>query len=174
MNRNILSTIEELESIDWFGNIGQLIDSSDVRAFPNIELALEAYRSPSWAGFKLMLRNRNFRDVAKNDYPGFKLWDSLAREALPRVESVIMNAQTSLRKHKGFTGNDINALRVDIWALVFELTYRDSCTTAPWRTRLLPVLKSGHLPCGWAGIEIDENWAGASDASLPQGNIYAF
>ncbi len=174
MKSHLLTALDELEAIPWYEHLGQPAIDTETIFVRDMKLAFESLRSPEWTGFKLMLRNRNYRDAARADYHGFKLWDSLARDAWPRVDGVIKNAQAKLKQNPMALSGDLSVIGTDIWALAFELTYKETCPLAAWRNRLLPVLNLGRMPCGWVGPEIDERWAGASDDPLPAGKLLVF
>lgn len=174
MNYALNDALSVLKAVPWCKNLGHAEPATGCLVLHDASQARESFETTEWAGFTLMIRNRNYRDAARGDHERFKQWDSLAQAAWSDVSTITETVRRELSSRLCPSAAALKRVDADVWAMLFELVYADLCRTAIWQTRVLPVFERGNLPCGWRGPAIDERWAGASDAALPEGHILIF
>ena len=174
MNDKLNEALSLLNALPWGTNLGRLEAVSGTLFLENADRARACFESAEWAKFKLMIRNRNYRDVARGDHARFKEWDKVAQSAWSDVAAITKKFRSELARKLNPSAPALKSVEADVWAMLFELVYADLCQTPVWQSRILPTLKCGNLPCGWSGPEIDERWSGASDDPLPDGKVLVF
>lgn len=174
MNDALNEALSLLNALPWVANLGRIEAVPESLFLENADRVRASFESPEWAKFRLMIRNRNYRDVARGDHARFKEWDKLAQSAWSDVSAIAKKIRNELSRGLNPSAPALKSVEADVWAILFELVYADLCQTPVWESRILPILKSGNLPCGWTGPEIDERWAGASDDPLPDGKVLFF
>jgi hypothetical protein len=174
MNDALNHALNVLKAVPWCENLGRAEDAPGCLVLRNSGQARESFASAEWAGFTLMIRNRNYRDVARGDHARSKEWDKIAQSAWPDVSAIAEKMRKEIALQLSPPTEALEGIATDVWAILFELVYADLCRTPVWQSRILPPFKRGNLPCGWSGPEIDERWAGASDDPLPDGKVLVF
>ena len=171
MNESLKEALALLNALPLIANLGRIEAVPGGLFFENADRARASFESPEWAKFRLMIRNRNYRDVARGDHARFKEWDRLAQAAWSDVSGISRKIRDALTRGLSPSEPSLKTVEADVWAILFELVYADLCKTPVWGSRVMPILKNGNFPCGWTGTEIDERWAGASDDPLPDGKV---
>ncbi len=175
MNDDLDVAVRALKQIHWLAKVGNAPEKGGEYLWAETpSAARHSLASPAWVNFKLMVRNRNYRDVARGNHTRFKKWDQFAQHAWGEVSAISDNIRRELTHRLDPPSSVLKNVDADVWAMLFELVYADLCLTPVWQSRLIPAFKRGHIPCGWVGDEIDETWAGASELPLPQGRVLIY
>jgi hypothetical protein len=61
----------------------------------------------------------------------------------------------------------------DLLGTLLECEFGDVTPGCFYLSRLLPIYRAGHFPCGWTGPKLDTDWA-VGDKPLPDGEILIY
>lgn len=175
MRRETCEILGQLESVPWCASCGQtFVPRADWVAVQSFAEAEKSSLSDGWIAFRLMISNRMHRDVSQSDYGRFSQWNAVSdvvqRAVTPLIERV---TKAWVRKSEP-SKKDRISLTWDIQGMCMEAEFSDLLPPLFFLPRLFECYKQGHRPCGWSGPMIDEKWAGASTAPLPDGKLLVF
>ncbi|MGH7947567.1 MAG: hypothetical protein ACREF9_21550, partial [Opitutaceae bacterium] len=98
MNDALNEALSLLNALPWVANLGRIEAVPESLFLENADRVRASFESPEWAKFRLMIRNRNYRDVARGDHARFKEWDKLAQSAWSDVSAIAKKIRNELSR----------------------------------------------------------------------------
>jgi hypothetical protein len=149
MHQRTIATLTELESVEWFANVGKH-DSSLVVFVNSWKEAVDSSQSDAWRLLCEEAANQYRSRLAERNMERFSEWNTIVRE-IKKVTIPLV-----LQKAKGVIDTDslpkgfIDSVQWDILHLCMEAEYADIFPPGFFASQGYWYLH-GHFPCGWEG-----------------------
>ncbi|MFC3107888.1 hypothetical protein ACFOFO_07930 [Undibacterium arcticum] len=149
MQQRTISTLDELDGIEWFSNIGKH-DSDHPIFLISWEEAMESCESAAWESLCQEAANQYRARLIERNVERFRDWNALAREVKQVTVPLV------LRKTKGVVNSNhlpkefIDTVQWDILHLCMESEFADVFPPGFYASQGYWYAK-GHFPCGWNG-----------------------
>jgi hypothetical protein len=149
LNQKTISTLDELDAVEWFCNVGR--KDSDYPVFlSSWDEAVKSCTGEQWESLCEEAANQYRARLCALDPGRFGAWNVIVREVkevtIPFVQKKIQHIVAEKKLPKVFT----DTIQWDILHLCMESEYADIfppgfyASQAFWYAR-------GHFPCGWSG-----------------------
>ncbi|POZ59987.1 hypothetical protein [Chromobacterium alticapitis] len=149
MHQRTISTLAELESVDWFANVGRN-DASNAVILNTWAEAIESCEGEAWESLCLEAANQYRARLLERDPQRFQNWNVLVREiklvSIPLVLRKTQNVVDANNLPRGF----VDTVQWDILHLCMEAEFADVFPPGFFASQAYWYLK-GHFPCGWQG-----------------------
>jgi hypothetical protein len=130
LNPKVINFLEELDTIPWLKNVGQPLDSHEVKQLFFWDDAWSHLQNENWI-------NASFHNHVDSLNP---IWDIAYDKALQAVSK-------SVNCHELEEGISVaDAVAYDLAAAAVEIATGSSCI---FFTNLIKWYRLGHWPCGW-------------------------
>jgi hypothetical protein len=161
--------LEKMKHLPWLkevGNTHNLLGTSPVK---NIKDAIKFSKTLKWSNVHTAILNRSM------DFKHRKI-DLYSKEYNATVIEIrtLAYALGELIEKEGI-GNHFNGeIRGFICGAAFEVEFADIAPQLWYIPLLLPIFEAGHIPCGWDGKALNNDWKGNSHKDIPEGLIRVY
>ena len=108
-----------------------------------------------------MVRNVLQRKMENaNRWERYDEWNPIAEALRPKILSFVSELQSKAPVPEGVINSIQHDLTWDILAICLEHDFSDTITPFFAVPLVDRVYASGHLPCGWTGLEFKSDWDG--------------
>lgn len=149
MHQRTEATLAELESKDWFANVGKH-DSDRVTILNSWNEAVASCQSKEWGDLCLEASNQYASRLAERDKARFGAWNEHVKElkkiTIPLVLRKTQRVVDTNQLPKAF----VDMVQWDILHLCMEAEYADVFPPGFFASQAYWYLR-GHFPCGWEG-----------------------
>jgi hypothetical protein len=149
MHTRTIATLSQLETANWFTNVG-VPDSKSATVLSSWQDAVDHCGSPEWLDLCLEASNQYCERLVERSARRFADWNNVAAEVkgatIPLVRQKI---ETVVRAHnlpKTFE----DCVQWDIMHVCMEAEYADVFPPGFFASQAFWYVK-GHFPCGWDG-----------------------
>lgn len=169
--------LESLTAIPWFENVGQPMDDS-VTAVKNWAEMEKWINGRKWGNFRLAIMNRFQGLPYEGQYDRTDL-DETIEYLRSFISSLLAQPLTELDRHQP-NQNPKDRERFsaqaayDVHLSGIEYVCQDFFRPLFFLPVAFPWYERGHLPCGWHGTMIKQQWNGNSPDDLPAGKLRVY
>lgn len=175
-NKKINDLFDNLRSISWFSQCGKSANQWETaRSWPT---ACKLLADARWQNFTLELINR-YREILWSKIPISEIrsfedaWNDRADVVDNQIDAFCVEELWSRLPFEDAKSFNLT-VRKELRCMAMEADNSEILPPVFFQPLLLPVYKAGHLPCGWSGVAMPQNWRGNSLADLPSGRLIVF
>jgi hypothetical protein len=164
--------LEEIRELQLFSHLGEPFSFG----LPQVQSWSDALRSCAtlkWESVTLMCNNRSAGCVNEIDWHRAQTWNPTCEIVCPKVIAIANAAVERVAATRRVTDAFRNSVRWDLQAMVLEMEFADILPPVFHYSRLLPIYRAGHFPCGWTGPKLDTDWS-SSRKPVPHGEILVY
>lgn len=155
MQQRTRELLVDLDSADWFSNVGRPFTEpipNGVIFVSSWAEAVECCGSISWENYTLEQRNiltSHLHDHARDRY---RCWNQIVDEVKAASSLMLERKIGPIVKDHALPEIVGHSVRWDVLGACMESEYADICPTA-FFTDLMGWYKRGRFPCGWGGVD---------------------
>lgn len=149
MHQRTIATLDELEKVEWFCNVGKH-DSARVKFLNAWGEALKSCESNEWQALCGEAANQYRSRLAERDMERFRQWNTLVREVKKTTIPLVQRKTKNVVEENNLSQGFINAVQWDVLHLCMEAEYADVFPPGFFAAQGYWYLQ-GHFPCGWEG-----------------------
>lgn len=165
--------LDNLLKVPWFSNLGEPV-TENATPVKSLREAKKMGTARKWENFKLAPMNRLSDLLWDRDDITVDETDEIA-ESVNRAVFAIFEDQPEKVFGELILDEDIRCIVLaDVQVAAFEVEYSHLIKPLFNLPILWPWYERGHLPCGWDGKMISEDWAGNGPEDLPEGRLRVF
>jgi hypothetical protein len=169
MKNKTKTFIENMKYLPWLREVGKTHDLPGTSPVKSLSAAIKFSKSLKWSNFHTAIMNRDMALMRQKIDLSSKEYNDTAVEI--RTFSYALGDEMA----KGSVASHFNGdIRGFICGAAFEVEFADVTPQLLYVPLLLPVFEAGHLPCGWDGKALNNDWKGNSFKDIPEGLIRVY
>jgi len=149
MHQRTIATLTELESKNWFVNVGKR-DSDHVVFLTGWDEAIKSCMGEPWESLCQEAVNQYRTRLLERDKLRFRDWNLLVREIKGNTVPLVLNKTKKVVDANQLPKGFIDTVQWDILNLCMEAEYADIFPPGFFASQAFWYIK-GHFPCGWEG-----------------------
>jgi hypothetical protein len=142
-------TLSEIESSNWFVNVG-VRDTTAAIVLRSWQEAIEHCSSLDWRDLNLEAANQLRERLLERSPTRFNEWNDVVRGVKPAAQSLAMRKIEEVVRDNGLPKSFENCVEWDMIHLAIEAEYADVFPPAYFASQAYWYV-NGHFPCGWDG-----------------------
>lgn len=150
MHPRTRATLDQLEPVEWFRAVGQIVDEPRVITLSSWAEAIAHCSSVEWENFQLEAANRFREALLERARERYQSWNEIVEQMktviVPLVDRKIAHVVREHNLPEAFA----NDVRWDILHLCMECEYGDFVQPG-FYAGVAFWYRDGHFPCGWEG-----------------------
>jgi hypothetical protein len=149
MHQRTISTLDQLESANWFARIGQC-ESPNVKCLYNWEQAIAGARNQDWKALRHEAANQYRTRLRERDVARFYEWNTHVREIKKVTIPLVRRKIEDVVSKNKLPQDIIDAVQWDVLHVCMEAEYADVFPPGFYASQAYWYVE-GHFPCGWEG-----------------------
>ena len=149
-NSRTIATLDKLDSVDWFVNVGKQ-DQKQVEFASSWNKAIESCSSSDWENLTLEAANQLRERIREKSSERLNQWNSILKVVKPFSDALVRDKTAYVAGANNLPESFLNCVRWDIFHLCMESEYSDLVEPA-FFSSLSFYYFNGHFPCGFSGV----------------------
>jgi hypothetical protein len=159
----------KIEKLPWLKEVGKTHKLAGTSPVKSLSAAITFSKSLKWSNFDTAIMNRSMAikgqkiDLSSKEY----------NDTVVEIRTAAYALGNEIAK-EGVASHFNGDIRGFICGAAFEVEFLDIAPQLLYIPLLLPIFEAGHLPCGWDGKALKNDWKGNSYKDIPEGLIRVF